>query len=106
MRVALLTAASGGIGEACARELAAKEWPVSPKMYAERYAAEGIRMCSVLPGWVATHPVPEAELARIPLRRAADPKEIASVVAFLLSEEASYLTGENLRVDGGLLRSI
>jgi NAD(P)-dependent dehydrogenase (short-subunit alcohol dehydrogenase family) len=74
-------------------------------MYSDEYADSGIRMNSVLPGWVNTYEVPEATLADIPARRAAEPKEIARVVAFLLSSEASYLTGENIRVDGSLLRA-
>ncbi len=76
------------------------------RLYSDRYAAQNIRMNSVLPGWVATHEVAESDLATIPMGRAADASEIARVVAFLLSSEASYLTGENLRVDGGLLRSL
>jgi NAD(P)-dependent dehydrogenase (short-subunit alcohol dehydrogenase family) len=76
------------------------------KLHAEQYAPLGIRMNSVLPGWVQTHEVPAGELDRIPMERAADPAEIARVVAFLLSSDASYLTGENLRVDGGLLRGL
>jgi NAD(P)-dependent dehydrogenase (short-subunit alcohol dehydrogenase family) len=75
------------------------------KMYAERHAKDGIRMSSVLPGWVDTHPVKEEIVATIPIGRPAKAVEIARVVAFLLSPDASYLTGENVRVDGGLLRS-
>ncbi len=76
------------------------------KLYADRYAAVGIRMNTVVPGWVDTYPVAPADVAAIPLRRPADPAEIARVVAFLLSEDASYITGESVRVDGGLLRSL
>lgn len=76
------------------------------KMYADKYAAQNIRMNSVLPGWVSTYNVSESDRASIPIGRPAEASEIARVVAFLLSTESSYLTGENLRVDGGLLRSL
>ena len=76
------------------------------KLYSDRYAAQNIRMNSVLPGWVATREVADTIVAGIPMGRPAQPHEIAQVVAFLLSPEASYITGENVRVDGGLSRSL
>jgi NAD(P)-dependent dehydrogenase (short-subunit alcohol dehydrogenase family) len=76
------------------------------KLYADRYAPAGIRMNTIMAGWADTYPVAPHDLAAVPLGRAADPAEIARVVAFLLSDEASYITGESLRVDGGLLRSV
>jgi NAD(P)-dependent dehydrogenase (short-subunit alcohol dehydrogenase family) len=63
-------------------------------------------MNSVLPGWVDTSEVEASDLLQIPMCRPAQAIEIARVVAFLISSEASYITGENLRVDGGLLRSL
>ena len=46
--------------------------------------------------------VKEEMLNRIPLKRFALPKEVANAVAFLLSDEASYITGETLKVNGGM----
>jgi meso-butanediol dehydrogenase / (S,S)-butanediol dehydrogenase / diacetyl reductase len=72
------------------------------------YAEEGVRVNAVSPGYTLTPltdpmmtPVREAWKASVPMRRAARPEEIAEVIAFLASDRASYITGENLVVDGG-----
>ena len=76
------------------------------KLYADRYASQGIRMNNVLPGFVDTYPVDDATRAEIPLGRAATPAEIAQTIGFLASDEASYITGQNIRVDGGITRGV
>jgi NAD(P)-dependent dehydrogenase (short-subunit alcohol dehydrogenase family) len=75
------------------------------KLYADTYAPSKIRMNAVLPGFTDSLPVKAERRARIPMGRYAKPEEIAAVVAFLLSNEAGYVTGQNIRVDGGITRS-
>ena len=76
------------------------------KLYADRYAAQGLRMNSVLPGFIDSYPESEQAVARIPAGRYGRVDEIASTVAFLLSDASSYINGQNLRVDGALARSV
>lgn len=76
------------------------------KLVADRYAGEGIRMNNVLPGFIDSLPEKDDRRARIPAGRYARARELSEVIAFLLSDAASYVTGQNLRVDGGLTRSV
>jgi NAD(P)-dependent dehydrogenase (short-subunit alcohol dehydrogenase family) len=79
------------------------------KLYADRYAERGIRMNCVLPGIILPNqpgPVRPDIVASVPMRRPGEYDEIARVVCFLLSEDASYITGQNIRVDGGLTKSV
>ncbi len=76
------------------------------KLYADRYAADGIRMNAVLPGFVDSYEVDEETRAGIPMARPAKTEEIADAVAYLVSPAASYVTGQNVRVDGGLTSSV
>jgi len=75
------------------------------KVYAEYAAPWGIRVNSVLPGFVETRPQSGPAPDSIPLRRYGDVTEIARAVAFLISDEASYITGQNIVVDGGMVRA-
>jgi NAD(P)-dependent dehydrogenase (short-subunit alcohol dehydrogenase family) len=76
------------------------------KLYADRYARDGIRMNNILPGFVDSYPVSEDSLSRIPMGRYASVTEIAQTALFLVSPGASYITGQNIRVDGGITRSV
>lgn len=76
------------------------------KLYADTYARDGIRMNAVLPGFIDSLPEKDVRRQRIPAGRYGKPSEIASVVSFLLSDDASYVTGQNMRVDGGITRSM
>ena len=76
------------------------------KIFADQHAAENIRMNNVLPGFVDNFPVKDEILSLIPAGRYARVEEVGELVAFLASERASYITGQNLRIDGGLTRSV
>ena len=76
------------------------------KLYADTYASKGIRMNAVLPGYTDSLPETDARRSSIPAGRYARTEEMAAAVAFLLSDEASYITGQNIRVDGGLTRGL
>ena len=75
------------------------------KLYSQEYAGKGIRMNNVLPGWIDTYRVDDATRQTIPMGRAGSAEEVAKAVGFLLSADASYITGESLLVDGGFVRS-
>jgi len=76
------------------------------KLYADQHAAEGIRINNVLPGWIDSLPQLDARAASVPMKRYGTEEEIAATVAFLCSEGAGYITGQNIRVDGGLMRGV
>ena len=76
------------------------------KLFADQYAADNIRMNNVLPGFIDSLPEKEEFRARIPMRRYGHVREIADTIAFLASDGGGYITGQNIRVDGGITRAV
>ena len=76
------------------------------KLYSDRYAKVGIRMNNVLPGFMDNYPSTPEIVAKIPMKRYAKVQEVAKTVRFLLSDDSGYITGQNLRVDGGITRGL
>lgn len=76
------------------------------KIFADEYAADNVRMNNVLPGWIDSLPATDERRQSVPMARYGTSDEIAATIAFLVSPGAGYITGQNLRVDGGLMRSV
>ena len=76
------------------------------KMFSDRYAAEGIRMNNILPGFIDSLAIPDEWAETVPMKRIGKVSEIAETAAFLLSDGAGYITGQNIRVDGGVTRHV
>ncbi|OYD81697.1 3-oxoacyl-ACP reductase (plasmid) [Azospirillum brasilense] len=76
------------------------------KLFADQYAVDNVRMNNVLPGWIDSLPATEERRQGVPMARYGKSEEIAATVAFLASDGAGYITGQNIRVDGGLMRSV
>ncbi len=76
------------------------------KLFTDKYAAENIRMNNVLPGFIDSLPESGERRARIPMGRYGHAEEVADLIAFLASDRSSYITGQNIRIDGGITRSV
>ena len=75
------------------------------KLFADKYAADNVRMNNVLPGFIDSLAEKSEFRERIPMGRYGHVAEVSDVVAFLASSGAGYITGQNIRVDGGITRS-
>ena len=76
------------------------------KIYSDEYAKYNIRINNILPGFIESLKPKKEFLKRVPLKRAGKVIEISTVVKLLASDNGSYITGQNIRVDGGITRSI
>jgi NAD(P)-dependent dehydrogenase (short-subunit alcohol dehydrogenase family) len=63
-------------------------------------------MNNVLPGWIDSLPQTDERRDSVPMKRYGRAEEIAATIAFLCSDGAGYITGQSIRVDGGLMRSV
>ena len=76
------------------------------KLYADRYAADDIRMNNVLPGFIDSLPEKEEFRERIPMGRYGHVDEVSELISLLASDRAAYITGQNIRIDGGITRHV
>ncbi|MGC3986095.1 MAG: SDR family oxidoreductase [Pseudorhodoferax sp.] len=76
------------------------------KLYADRYAADNIRMNNVLPGYIDSLPEKEERRTRIPMGRYGTSEEVGELIAFLAGDKSGYITGQNIRIDGGITRAV
>ncbi|MDV6228726.1 SDR family oxidoreductase [Nitratireductor aquimarinus] len=76
------------------------------KLFCDKYAEDNLRMNNVLPGFIDSLPEKEERRARIPMGRYGSAEEIAELIAFLAGEKSGYITGQNIRIDGGITRSV
>jgi NAD(P)-dependent dehydrogenase (short-subunit alcohol dehydrogenase family) len=76
------------------------------KLFADKHAPDNVRMNNVLPGFIDSLPETEDRRARIPMGRYGNASEVSSLVSYLASDDAAYVTGQNIRIDGGLTASV
>ncbi|MFT8676074.1 SDR family oxidoreductase [Acetobacter sp.] len=76
------------------------------KIFVDTYSGDNIRMNNVLPGWIDSLPATDERRDSVPLRRYGTSEEIAATIAFLASDGAAYITGQNIRVDGGVTHAV
>ncbi len=76
------------------------------KIFTDKYAPDNIRMNNVLPGFINSLPEQDERRQRVPMGRYGTPEEVADLIVFLASERSSYITGQNIRIDGGTTRSV
>ncbi len=76
------------------------------KIFADQFAPDNVRMNNVLPGWIDSLPETSERRETVPMGRYGRVEEVSELVAFLASEKSGYITGQNIRVDGGITRGV
>ena len=76
------------------------------KLFADKYASDNLRMNNVLPGFIDSLPEASDRRARVPMGRYGRADEVSGLISYLASDAGGYMTGQNLRIDGGLTRSV
>ncbi|HYG41673.1 MAG TPA: SDR family oxidoreductase [Bordetella sp.] len=76
------------------------------KVFSDEFAADNVRMNNVLPGFIDSLPEKDDRRERIPMGRYGRSDEVAELIAFLASDKSGYITGQNIRIDGGITRSV
>ncbi|PHP68897.1 3-oxoacyl-ACP reductase [Zhengella mangrovi] len=76
------------------------------KLFCDKYAADNLRMNNVMPGFIDSLPEKDERRVRIPMGRYGTAAEVAELIAFLAADTSSYITGQNIRIDGGITRSV
>ncbi|WP_288902333.1 SDR family oxidoreductase [uncultured Sneathiella sp.] len=76
------------------------------KLFSDKFAGVNVRMNNILPGFIDSLPETEDRRARIPMGRYGKAEEVSGLVSYLASDAAAYITGQNIRIDGGLTRSV
>ncbi|MFL9923993.1 SDR family oxidoreductase [Herbaspirillum lusitanum] len=76
------------------------------RLFAEKYAPANVRMNNVLPGFIDSLPEKPGIKEQIPMARYGKVSEVAALISHLASDAAAYITGQNIRIDGGITRSL
>src|SRR5690606_35407347 len=76
------------------------------RLFCDEYATRKVRMNNVQPGWIDSNAPTEERREKVPMKRYGTAEEVAELILFLASEKSSYITGQSVRIDGGMMRSV
>ncbi len=76
------------------------------KLLSDKHGPDGITVNNILPGFIDSRPHNDERLAPVPLGRAGTMAEVSGLISYLAGPEGRYVTGQNLRIDGGITRGV